>query len=345
MCAYQGSCLPVGQLPPAPAPPACKRRTGGTCAFTKSTCDKQGAECSGFSFGFSSGITLGKCICGQGKCAVNGKCVENPEAYRAPANLDAKKIVCPVLASLFNAGFLKPDKYGRIEQLQLQQGIMDGLGTVKAVGRLFALTTAGYKEADIDEQNFELSDAAKTGAKRYLNIFRMVENKDILHQVGAAVRGGPIDPACKTYPCLKRFDEFFAKFADAQGRVYAKQLGQIAGNIYNNGYHGVAASHTLFTVTQGVTGREFLALAGWLVCFGQKDESGNRYLSVEWMKTMEMNGVFPEDWKKRGPGNPAGNLWTAADVTEVINTWRLQKVPGLSATLKFKGWLNAHGLA
>merc|ERR1719473_845072 len=99
-------------------------------------------------------------------------------------------------------------------------------------------------------------------------------------------------------PCQSRFDKFFAKYADDNGRVYAEQLGQIAGNVFENGYHGVAASSSLFTHMLGFTGREFLALAGFLAAFGVRDEYGKQYFKIEDLRTMEMEGVFPKDWKK-----------------------------------------------
>merc|ERR1712072_1572954 len=119
---------------------------------------------------------------------------------------------------------------------------------------------------------------------------------------------GLIDPGCKSYPCLSRYERFFGRFA-VKGRIYAKQLGQIVGNIFNNGFHGVAAKTSLFTLTQGFTGREYLAVAGFLACFGIKDSKGQRYIPEPWAKSMIMNAVFPKEWKRRGAGNPNGNLW------------------------------------
>jgi len=248
-----------------------------------------------------------------------------------------------------------------VERLKVESALHDGLGAQNMMSFGFGLTTAGYTAADVDEQNFQMVDPLKAlqeyannanaevpGQERYLNIFRMEKNKDVLHQIGAAVRGGPTDPQCNNqWPCTSRFDEFFAKYADANGRIYAKQLGNIASNIYMNGWHGVAASNSLFTSVLGFTGREFLALAGWLVCFGQKDANGNRYLPLDWAKTMEMDGVFPSKWKKRGTGNPEGGEWGPAQILDVIDIWRKQGVQGISGTLQLQTFLremlNIHG--
>jgi len=359
MCAYQGSCVSPSDLPPSP-PPVCHMETGESCAVLG--CgnhlfhhEATVAKCSGLSFGFSSFVSLGKCICPEGTCAVDGKCTGKPRP--PPANLDAKNIACPVLASLYNAGFFQADPYGRVERINLQAGIRDGLGTDDFVAYTFGLTTAGYTKADVDEQNFQMVNVKKANElkaaqateapldmQRFLNIFRMVQNKDVLHQIGAAVRGGPNDPECTKWPCIQRFNQFFANFADAKGRIYAKQMGDIAGNIYRNGYHGVATESTLFTNLLGSTGREYLALAGFMACFGQLDANKQRYVPIEWARDMFMNGVFPAEWTKRGPGSPQGNTWSREDVLGFINTWREQGVPGVSGALKLRTFLGAHNI-
>jgi len=351
MCAYQGSCVEPSQLPP-PAPPVCEKKVGESCNFLDQ-CGDKGAVCTKPSFGFSTGFSLYECTCPGMTCAADGQCVD--QAQPPPETLDAKKIVCPVLASLYNAGIFKPDAYGRVERLQIQRGIVDGLGADETTGWFFGITTAGFKEDDLDQTDFNMGnlqralEVNKTGATeemepgdvRYLNIFKMLESPDVLHQVAAAVRGGPVDdPACGSpthFPCLTRWERFFADHADDRGRIYSQQLGNIASYIYENGYHGVATKTSLFTITQGLTGREFLALAGWLACFGVPDENGDLYLSVEWGKTMEMNGVFPEGWVKNGPKDKGGNgrpLWGGADVLKTMNEWRLQGVKGLSSQMK-----------
>jgi hypothetical protein len=241
------------------------------------------------------------------------------------------------LASLYNAGFFVPDEYGRVERLKVQQAIRDGLNADLKTAWFFGITTAGFKDADVDEQFFTmapLADAIRMrdegateeppGEDRYLNIFRMVENPAIMHQVAAAARGGPIDPACPTFPCEKRFDEFFGKFANSEGRIYAKELGDIAGNIFKNGYHGVAAKTSLLTITQGLTGREFLALCGFLDAFGRKDEEGRLYVHVDDFRHIVMHGEFPKGWSK------PEHEWGADTVLKTMDIWRLQKVPGFS---------------
>lgn len=305
-------------------------------------CDSwRGATCSGFSFGFTTGITLGQCICPVGQCSQGGKCIKSPEFYEAPSSLNTNNIICPVLASLYNAGVLVTNANGAIERLALQRSISEGLGASDLVGWFFGQTTAGFRADDPSEKNFAMeplatsislfkdnaTQEASTADNRYLNVFNILQNPSVLHQVAAAVRGGPLNRTqCPVFPCISRFDEFFADFADSQGRIYSKQLGNIAGNIYKNGYHGVAASVSLFTLTQGLTGREFLALAGTLAAFGRKDENGNSYLSVDDLRVMSMHGVFPKDWTKR--------WWGFKDVLDIIGAWGKQGVPGLAEEMK-----------
>jgi len=263
------------------------------------------------------------------------------------------------LASLYNAGILVPDAYGRVERLKVQQAIYEGLGTDKSFAQLFGMFTAGYRAQDIDEQHFALDIGAKakstTGpgqyieAKasddRYLNIFRMQYNKDVMHQIAAGVRFqiGPPDPQCTTYPCIKRFDEFFAEFATPDGRIYAKQMGEIAGNIFKNGEHGVAADSTLFTHFLGFAGREYTALAGFLVCFGQKDEKGETYLSLDWAKTMEMDGVFPKGWTAKSAGwdVKTGKTWGTNELFPIMAEWHKQGVPGVPLQIQTAAGLTA----
>jgi len=340
-CAFQGACVSPDEVGPPP-PPVCNPNTGGSCAVFKCA-SWRNAVCSGPSIGFSSAPTLGQCICPVGKCANDkGVCVDAPEFF-APQQLNAKTIACPVLAALYNAGFLPVDSLGRVERLQVQAGITNGLGATRAVGFGFAQNTAGYRADDPDEQDFSftpLGNALQMLLKnateelhpddvRYLNIFRMTDNEDVLHQIGAGVRIGPVDPACKTWPCLDRFDSFFGRFANSDGLICAKEMGEIAGNIYEKGFHGVAASNTLFTHLIGFTGREYAALAGFLTCFGEIQPNGERCVSVDRFRHMEMKGTFPEGWVK--------HEWGLTDVLEIVGVWEKMKVPGLSVAFQVQG--------
>jgi len=297
--------------------------------------------CSGFSIGFSSLPTMGQCMCKVGQCA-NDKdvCVDAPQFFKAP-KLEKKNIVCPVLSSLWSAGYFKTDELGRVERLDVQKGIVDGTGASTGVGFGFGQTTAGYRANDPDEQNYGMFpvptalDLLKSGAtkdpegsERYLNIFRMLKSKDVLHQLASAVRGGPNDPNCTGYPCAARFGQFWSQFANKDGEICTKELGHVASNIYNNGYHGVAADRTLFSVAQGFSFREEAALAGFLVVFGKKrggwPKSGDLCMTLADAKWLELEGTFPKGWKKPDWG------WDVNDINPIFEVWRKMGIDGLA---------------
>jgi len=353
LCAYQGTCLSTDEIPRTPPPPSsCEMRTGGTCVH-ESCYSWRNAECSGWTFSFTTGVQSPVCVCSKpGTCAVNGTCVSSPELTAPPPELNAKKIVCPVLASLYNAGFLVPDEYGRVERLKVQEAIRVGLNADDLTAWFFGQTTAGFTAADVDSTNFNMDPLSMSldllfnspnatrepspEDNRYLNIFTMGSTPAIIHQVAAAVRGGEglVDPQCTSgYPCLARYEQFWEAYATPDGRLYAKQLGQALCNIFRNGFHGVATDN-FFTLTQGFTAREYLAVSGWLIAFGRTDENGMVYLSVNDTRVMEMNGVFPPDWK-------LPPVWGVDQVLEVQNVWRKQGVCGLSMQTKGASLLKA----
>lgn len=258
----------------------------------------------------------------------DGKCVANSELYQ-PIEKDPKQILCPVLASMFNAGGFDGmvDDLGRVSRLNVQRALMDTIGIDKDVGFLFGMATAGYRANDPQEINQAimpvegikgaiaeyLADAKSEWDpehRRYLNIFRMAGNPEVLHSIGAGLRNpttSETDPSdlCKgEFPCTAKFEYFIGRFADAKGRIYIKDLGRLARNIKAEGeYGGVGLPGT------DLGDRESDALTGWMAGFGVKDEEGNMYMPLEWARTMVLEGVFPKGWKKRS--------WGASDVTEI----------------------------
>jgi len=350
-CAYQGSCIKQEVLTAVPEKaPVCNPVTKETCRVFG--CSKESnTVCSGFAIGFSSLPTMGQCMCKVGQC-VNDKdvCEDAPQFFQA-ANLEKNQIICPVLSALWTAGFFKTDDLGRVERLDVQKGIIDGLGAAKPVGFGFAQTTAAYRANDPDEQNYGMFDLTtaiemlvsnkteeslvteESGNERYLNIFRMLKSKDVLHQLAAAVRGGPIDPECTGYPCASRFGRFFSQYANKDGELCTKEFGNIASNVYHNGYHGVAADKTLFKEVAGLTFREDAAMAGFLSAFGTKRGdwpksysagSSDICMPLADAKWLEMEGTFPKDWVK--PNGCCG----VTDLGPIFEVWRKMSVKGLS---------------
>ena len=129
-----------------------------------------GASCTGAFFNFY-GAHSGQCICPTGTCAKDGKCVASPEFWkvrmprlrthfrpdgpmgtvsRQPVSKDPKKIFCPVLAAMWNAGGFegKVDELGRVSRLHVQQALVDTIGISNQMGFFFGIATAGYRDDD-----------------------------------------------------------------------------------------------------------------------------------------------------------------------------------------------------
>ena len=112
-------------------------------------------------------------------------------------------------------------------------------------------------------------------------------------------------------------------------------MGNVASNIFKNGYHGAAAQHTLFSVVGGFTFREFAALAGFLAVFGKKQDGwpqnldGDICMTLDDARHMEMTGTFPASYKQE--------WWDLPDVLAIINAWRKQGVDGIPTTLAVQG--------
>merc|ERR1712166_387856 len=196
---------------------------------------------------------------------------------------------------------------------------------------MFDLTTA--IEMLVSNKTEESLARQESGNERYLNLFRMLKSKDVLHQLAAAVRGGPIDPECTGYPCASRFGRFFSQYANKDGELCTKEFGNIASNVYHNGYHGVAADKTLFKEVAGLTFREDAAMAGFHSAFGTKRGdwpksysagSSDICMPLADAKWLEMEGTFPKDWVK--PNGCCG----VTDLGPIFEVWRKMSVKGLS---------------
>jgi hypothetical protein len=95
---------------------------------------------------------------------------------------------------------------------------------------------------------------------------------------------------------------------------------------------------TTFTATQGIAGREFLALGGFLAAFGIPDPKRNNelYFEEKTLHYMEMNGKFPANWK------PVSKPWGSKDVVPIVQSWSADGVPGVSDQLAGLLWLVKH---
>jgi hypothetical protein len=230
---------------------------------------------------------------------------------------------------MYNAGGFDGmvDELGRVSRLNVQKALIDTIGAEKSVGFFFGIATAGYRDNDPQSVNQAimpvmglhgavaeyLSNAtveANEENTRYLNIFRMSGNPEVLHSKAAGLRNpttketDPEDKCKGEFPCRAKFDFFISRFADANGRIYVKNLGELSRSILQDGeYGGTGLPGT------ALGNREWDALAGWMAAFGKKDENGQMYLPLEWARTMVMDGVFPKGWVKR--------TWGFSEVAEI----------------------------
>ena len=93
-----------------------------------------------------------------------------------------------------------------------------------------------------------------------------------------------------------------------------------------------------FTVLQGLAGREFLALGGFLAAFGvpDLDRGGELYIPEADFHHMTMNGTFPTTWK------PLAKPWSIHDIIPTIEKWADENVPGVAYQLQGLLWLIKH---
>lgn len=132
--------------------------------------------------------------------------------------LDSKKIMCPVLASLYNAGKLKVDTNGRVELNELKRALEEDVGVNPNFAKFQAAVVAIYDKNDVNETT-RLNRAIVTG-ERYLNIFKMHNNPNVRHGFGTAIRN--ID-GIEEY----KYETYIASYATTDGKI-----------VYNAKIHG-----------------------------------------------------------------------------------------------------------
>jgi hypothetical protein len=255
---------------------------------------------------------------------------------RNASRLDPNRILCPVLAALYNAGDLKTDEFGSIEL----QGMQDALHYGTGCGDSFSKFQAnGIADFDLHNKEQELvrdrcipgitisgtkcAAARAVGSKsdeykRWLNIFTMNGKQVLEHGISTGTRGGatnvPDPELCGgVFPCEARFQKFYVQNADENGRLYRKNLlngvvcsarkfGDRGGEYsYSSGSIHLPGGGDLIPVPA----REWQmkgAIQGWLNAFGRRDEKGEWYLTIDDARAMVMEGRYPDGWKKRDWG-------------------------------------------
>lgn len=302
----------------------CVSHTGERCA--SSPC-KGGAVCA-----------YGKCVCPMGQCAGPSGCVDWSAPNTTQTKPHAAKILCPVLASMYNAGDLVPDALGRVTQDALQSALMSAIGTSEAFAKFQAWGVAGFRADDTAEVHrsrctplLSLCWWRKTVLgqtlpedERYLDIFNMAAPRGgpsnsagyfpfsllphkaavhigVQHGYATGVRGGPeTHPECEgVFPCERRFQEFYVKHATPQGRLYREQLGQMMCDMKAHGNKGQSEYSNGPNRYFEEWQMKAAITGGWLYGFGRSDEHGEMYIDIDDARTMLMGGRYPATWEGR----------------------------------------------
>jgi len=247
-------------------------------------------------------------------------------------NLDPNRILCPVLASLYNSGDLKVDSFGIAERAQIKSALKDGTWVSADFAEFQSAGISDYDFTHKFDQNsrdrcapLTLSGAAcqakwlagkdqDKDVKRYLNIFEMNGLETVEHGFSTGVRGGNCNSRLENdlcdgqYPCEALFQKFYAAHADSQGRIYRSNILEIICHTIAEGDRGGE-----FAYFDGEVEVPFLpgvklparhwqmkaAMQGWLSAFGQFDENGDAYFTVADARAMLMEGRMPDGWQKR----------------------------------------------
>lgn len=201
---------------------------------------------------------------------------------------NADKIPCPALLSFYNNDLLNPDEHGNVTTADLD----DVLASVGINDTVRKILVKGADKTD------EIPDS--------FNLFALRDSR-LDHSGSTGVRDPEINPE-KLKNALLRFSE--------DGRMYAEHFAAAANyaQLQDPGFKG--------TMIQTL---EFTAL---LEVFGRVDEvKKKRYLTVEDVKGLWMDGKFPQDWQPRA-SDEIGVDDVAAGVTDVA-VKRLLQLLGL----------------
>jgi len=172
---------------------------------------------------------------------------------------NADKIPCPALLSFYNNDLLNPDESGNVSTAELD----DVLESVGLNAKMRGVLVKGADKTD------EIPDS--------FNLFALRESK-INHSGSTGIRDPEVTP--------EKLESALLKFSE-DGRMYAEHFAA-AANYAHQQDHGLKG-----TIIQTL---EFTAL---LEVFGRVDEAKKRYLTVDDVKGLWMDGKFPPGWQPR----------------------------------------------
>jgi hypothetical protein len=181
-----------------------------------------------------------------------------PQEYRERVNAD--KIPCPALLSLYNNGDLKPENDGTIKMEDLDKA----LGTL---GLGPSVRSALVKVADGTDK---LPDT--------FNLFNL-RDSNIDHSGSTGIRDPKVDP--------DKLDTFLSFGED--GRLYASHLGDAMShfNKVDPGLKGTTIETLEMSAMLQVFGHE------------DPSRGGERYFTNDDIKDLWLDGKYPENWSAR----------------------------------------------
>ncbi len=200
---------------------------------------------------------------------------------------DADKIPCPALLTFYNNDLLNPDEYGNVTTAQLD----DVLANVGINATVRKVLVKGADKTDEIPHSF--------------NLFAL-RDSNLDHSGSTGIR----DPEINS----EKLENALLKFSE-NDRMYAEHFAAAANQaqLQDPGFKG--------TIIQTL---EFTAL---LEVFGRMDESKKRYLTVDDVKSLWIDGKFPKDWQPRA-SDEIGVDDVVAGVT-VIAVKRLLQLLGI----------------
>lgn len=246
-------------------------------------------------------------------------------------HLDPNRILCPVLASLYNNGDLPTDSQGAVERRVMKSALKDGTGASLDFAEFQSGGISNYDADHKRDQDFRDRCAPVTARgtrcfarrsvgstspdiDRFLNIFEMNGLETVEHGFSTGVRGGNCNSRAENdecngqYPCESLFQKFYAAHADSRGRLYKANILQIVCHALAEGDRSGEFAHQDGDVdVVGITVAKLpartwqmkAAMQGWLSAFGRADENGDLYFTVADARSMLMEGRFPDNWQKR----------------------------------------------
>jgi len=238
---------------------------------------------------------------------------------------------------MHRAGDLISDADGNVEYVSMSLGLQNGLGFGKHLAQFQALgiTDFGTDQLGIEKVRDRCLPLTPSGTKciagrgigstknytkRWFNIYTMNGKQVLEHGISTGTRGGgtnmpdEVDPCGGVYPCEPLFKRFYLANAEPNGRLYRRNLMKIVCMARQIGDRGGEFSYWAGNVALPGFGDIFPypvpsqewqmkgAISATLEAFGWRDENNELFLTVDDMRSLLLEGRYPDGWQKRDFG-------------------------------------------